>query len=61
MVTSGARFAILACLIFGDNDPAHFGTVGVSMLTLFQVLLVKLGGGRGVRGRTVFKVECFKC
>jgi len=30
-------FAILACLIFGDNDPAHFGTVGVSMLTLFQV------------------------
>jgi len=30
-------FAILACLLFGENDPVQFGAVGASMLTLFQV------------------------
>jgi len=31
--------AILACLFFGENDPARFGSVAVAMLSLFQVLL----------------------
>ena len=30
-------FAILGCSQFGDNDPARFGTVRISMLSLFQV------------------------
>jgi hypothetical protein len=30
-------FAILGTLLFGFNDPALFGSVAVSMLTLFQV------------------------
>jgi hypothetical protein len=30
-------FSILGTLIFGFNDPAHFGNVAISMLTLFQV------------------------
>ena len=30
-------FAIVACLMFGDNDPARFGSIGMSMVTLFQV------------------------
>ena len=30
-------FAIMASMLFGDNDPARFGTVPMSMVTLFQV------------------------
>jgi len=30
-------FAIMGCLFFGVNDPARFGTVPSSMLSLFQV------------------------
>lgn len=30
-------FAILGCLIFGENDPNHFGGVHLAMLALFQV------------------------
>ena len=30
-------FAIMGCIFFGSNDPARFGTVPSSMLTLFQV------------------------
>ena len=30
-------FAILGSLLFGQNDPARFGKVSISMLTLFQV------------------------
>ena len=30
-------FAILGCLFLGENDPAHFGTVPIAMLSLFQV------------------------
>ena len=30
-------FSIMGCNFFGANDPAHFGTVPLSMLTLFQV------------------------
>jgi hypothetical protein len=30
-------FAIVASLTFGINDPARFGTVPVSMVSLFQV------------------------
>ena len=30
-------FAILGCSQFGANDPARFGTVAISMLSLFQV------------------------
>lgn len=30
-------YAILGCILFGDNDPAHFGTVAIAMATLFQV------------------------
>lgn len=31
-------YAILGTLLFGFNDPAHFGSVSISMLTLFQVI-----------------------
>jgi len=30
-------FAILGCLVFGENDPNHFGGVHIAMLALFQV------------------------
>jgi voltage-gated sodium channel len=30
-------FAILGCLIFGENDPNHFGAVHIAMIALFQV------------------------
>jgi len=30
-------YSILGCILFGDNDPAHFGTVSISMTSLFQV------------------------
>ena len=30
-------FAILGCLFLGENDPGHFGTVPIAMLSLFQV------------------------
>ena len=30
-------FAIMGCLLFGAGDPAHFGAVGTSMLSLYQV------------------------
>jgi hypothetical protein len=30
-------FAILGCILFGANDPAHFSSVGISMVSLFQV------------------------
>ena len=30
-------FAILGCLLFGTNDPAHFGDVKIAMVSLFQV------------------------
>ena len=30
-------FAILGTLLFGFNDPVHFGNVAISMLTLYQV------------------------
>ena len=30
-------FAIIACLFFGGNDPARFGTVATAMLSLFQI------------------------
>lgn len=40
-------FAILGTLLFGFNDPALFGSVAVSMLTLFQVRK-RVGGRKGV-------------
>ncbi len=46
-------FSILATLFFGANDPAHFGDVARSMLTLFQVRrprLVLMVVGRGAGG-----------
>ena len=30
-------FAVLGVTMFSENDPAHFGTVGVAMLTLFRI------------------------
>ena len=30
-------FAILGTIMFGDNDPVHFGRVSISMMSLFQV------------------------
>jgi len=30
-------FAILGCLLFGVNDPVHFGSVPIAMVSLFQV------------------------
>jgi voltage-gated sodium channel len=32
-------FAILGCLLFGANDPVHFGDVSIAMMTLFQVCI----------------------
>ena len=29
-------FAVVAVQCFGKNDPAHFGDIGISMLTLFR-------------------------
>mmetsp|Transcript_48720 Transcript_48720/g.62541 ORF Transcript_48720/g.62541 Transcript_48720/m.62541 type:complete len:1036 (-) Transcript_48720:292-3399(-) len=29
-------YSILGCILFGDNDPAHFGTLGVAMISLFR-------------------------
>jgi voltage-gated sodium channel len=30
-------FAIVCCMFFGRNDPARFGGVAISMLSLYQV------------------------
>jgi len=30
-------FSILGCITFGENDPSHFGSVSIAMMTLFQV------------------------
>jgi len=30
-------FSILGCILFGENDPVHFGTVAIAMVSLFQV------------------------
>ena len=30
-------FAILGCIVFGENDPVHFGDTRIAMLSLFQV------------------------
>ncbi|TWW08842.1 hypothetical protein E3A20_20280 [Planctomyces bekefii] len=34
-------YAVLGVFLFGANDPVHFGTLGKSMLTLFQVLTLE--------------------
>jgi len=31
-------FAVVGVMLFGHNDPSHFGNVGVSLLTLFQII-----------------------
>jgi len=30
-------FAIISCMFFGRNDPARFGDIATSMLSLYQV------------------------
>ena len=30
-------YAVCGCFLFGKNDPVHFGTLWISMLTLFRV------------------------
>ena len=30
-------FGIMGCIVFGDVDPVHFGTVSIAMFSLFQV------------------------
>jgi voltage-gated sodium channel len=34
-------YAVLGVFLFGANDPVHFGSLGNSMLTLFQVLTLE--------------------
>ena len=34
-------YAVLGVFLFGTNDPMHFGSLGKSMLTLFQVLTLE--------------------
>ena len=34
-------YAVLGVFLFGTNDPAHFGSLGRSMLTLFQVMTME--------------------
>ncbi len=34
-------FAVLGNFLFGVNDPAHFGDLGASMLTLFQIITLE--------------------
>ena len=35
-------FAIVSCMFFGRNDPARFGDIAVSMLSLYQVFSLSL-------------------
>ena len=35
-------FAIVSCMFFGRNDPARFGDIAVSMLSLYQVIPLSL-------------------
>lgn len=34
-------YAVLGTFIFGKNDPVHFGTLQVSMLTLFKIITLE--------------------
>ncbi len=34
-------YAVIGTFIFGANDPGHFGTLGASLLTLFQVVTLE--------------------
>ena len=34
-------YAVMATFIFGKNDPLHFGSLGTSLLTLFQVVTLE--------------------
>ncbi|MFN0157816.1 MAG: ion transporter, partial [Bacteroidota bacterium] len=34
-------YAVMATFIFGRNDPLHFGSLGASLLTLFQVVTLE--------------------
>jgi len=34
-------YAVMATFIFGKNDPLHFGSLGASLLTLFQVVTLE--------------------
>lgn len=34
-------YAVMATFIFGMNDPLHFGSLGASLLTLFQVVTLE--------------------
>lgn len=34
-------YAVIGTFVFGPNDPGHFGTLGASLLTLFQVVTLE--------------------
>jgi voltage-gated sodium channel len=34
-------YAVIGTFVFGANDPGHFGTLGISLLTLFQVVTLE--------------------
>jgi voltage-gated sodium channel len=34
-------YAVIGTFVFGANDPGHFGTLGASLLTLFQVVTLE--------------------
>lgn len=34
-------FAVLGSALFGEKDPQHFGDVGISLLTLFQIITLE--------------------
>ncbi len=34
-------YAVMGVMLFGDNDPLHFGDLGISLLTLFRVVTLE--------------------
>lgn len=34
-------FAVIGNFLFGQNDPAHFGNLGIAILTLFQIITLE--------------------
>ncbi len=50
-------YAVMATFIFGKNDPLHFGSLGASLLTLFQVVTLE-GWVEVMRIQMVGSAQC---